>query len=258
MEFIYFLCIKSLCEENFEIFYIYRLDNTIYFEQLVTLNFMKIHLFSTGNNKIVPFNYQQKLIGLLHNWLGTNELHDKISLYSFSWLKGSERYKNGLTFPLGASWFISFHEEIYVKTIVQAIMDNPDMFCGMKVKDIFIKETPDLSSQDHFLLGSPVFVKRFENEKFKHYTYEDENTGKLMTETLRRKMEIAGLPEDPSLNIEFDLSYPNKKIKLVTIHDISNKCSMCPLIIHGTAQTKAFAWNCGVGSLTGSGCGSII
>ena len=50
----------------------------------------------------------------------------------------------------------------------------------------------------------------------------------------------------------------NKKEKLVTIHNISNKCSMCPLIIHGTPLTKAFAWNCGIGSLTGSGCGSII
>lgn len=71
-------------------------------------------------------------------------------------------------------------------------------------------------------------------------------------------MQIAGLPEDPSLKIEFDLSYPNKKEKLVTIHNISNKCSMCPLIIHGTPLAKAFAWNCGIGSLTGSGCGSII
>ena len=80
----------------------------------------------------------------------------------------------------------------------------------------------------------------------------------MMAETLRRKMQIAGLPEDPSLKIEFDLSYPNKKEKLITIHNISNKCSMCPLIIEGTPLTKAFAWNCGIGSLTGSGCGSII
>lgn len=219
---------------------------------------MRIHFKCTANTVTVPFDYQQKLVGVLHAWLGTNELHNKISLYSFSWLQGSRRYKDGLTFPVGATWFISFHEEEYVKTIVQSVMDQPDMFCGMRVKDILIQETPDLSSKEHFFLGSPVFVKRFDNGKYKHYTYEDENVGELMTETLKHKMRIAGLPDDPSLNIAFDLSYPNKKVKLVSIHGVNNRCSMCPLIIQGTAATKAFAWNCGVGSLSGCGCGSII
>jgi CRISPR-associated endoribonuclease Cas6 len=219
---------------------------------------MRIHLSTSANNELVPFNYQQKLLGVLHRWLGTNELHDKISLYSFSWLKGGKRYKNGLHFPYGANWFISFCEEKYVKAIINAIMDSPDMFCGMKVERIVIQETPDLSTQNHFQLGSPIFIKRFCDGNHKHFTYKDENTGEMMAETLRRKMQIAGLPEDPSLKIEFDLSYPNKKEKLITIHNISNKCSMCPLIIEGTPLTKAFAWNCGIGSLTGSGCGSII
>ena len=49
---------------------------------------MRLHIITTSNTTIVPFNYQQKLIGTVHNWLGKNELHDKISLYSFSWLKG--------------------------------------------------------------------------------------------------------------------------------------------------------------------------
>lgn len=219
---------------------------------------MRIHISTSNNTELVPFNYQQKLIGVLHAWLGTNELHDKISLYSFSWLKEGKRFKNGLTFPFGASWFISFCEEKYVKMIVQSIMDSPDMFCGIKVKEISIQETPDLSSQNNFRLGSPVLIKRQCDENHKHFTYKDENAGELMAETLRHKMRIAGLPEDPSLKIKFDLSYPNKKEKLVTIHNISNKCSMCPLIIEGTPLTKAFAWNCGIGSLTGSGFGSII
>ena len=219
---------------------------------------MRLHIITTSNTTIVPFNYQQKVIGTVHSWLGKNELHDKISLYSFSWLKGSKIYKNGLTFPKGANWFISFHEDIYIKNLVNQISEYPNIFCGMKVREIIIQETPDLSTQNHFQLGSPVFIKRFYDDNHKHFTYKDENSGELMAETLRHKMQIAGLPEDPSLKIEFDLSYPNKKEKLVTIHNISNKCSMCPLIIHGTPLTKAFAWNCGIGSLTGSGCGSII
>ena len=71
---------------------------------------MRIHLSTSANNELVPFNYQQKLIGVLHRWLGTNELHDKISLYSFSWLKGGKKdIKTDSIFlmaPTGLSLFV--------------------------------------------------------------------------------------------------------------------------------------------------------
>ena len=46
---------------------------------------MRIYLRTTPNDVIVPFDYQQKIVGTIHKWLGNNEIHDKISLYSFSW-----------------------------------------------------------------------------------------------------------------------------------------------------------------------------
>ena len=49
---------------------------------------MRIRIKTTEMKKILPFDYQGKLIGVIHKWLGNNELHDKISLYSFSWLLG--------------------------------------------------------------------------------------------------------------------------------------------------------------------------
>ena len=49
---------------------------------------MCIYLRTTPNDVIVPFDYQQKIVGTIHKWLGNNEIHDKISLYSFSWLLG--------------------------------------------------------------------------------------------------------------------------------------------------------------------------
>jgi CRISPR/Cas system endoribonuclease Cas6 (RAMP superfamily) len=58
---------------------------------------MRLHLSLTPNTEPVPFNYQHQLTGALHKWLGENELHDKISLYSFSWLRGrAERVDGGL------------------------------------------------------------------------------------------------------------------------------------------------------------------
>ena len=44
---------------------------------------MRIHLKTTANTQPVPFNYQQKLVGTIHKWIGPNSIHDKISLYSF-------------------------------------------------------------------------------------------------------------------------------------------------------------------------------
>ena len=45
---------------------------------------MRLLIRTTNNNKIIPFDYQGMLIGTLHKWLGYNDIHDKISLYSFS------------------------------------------------------------------------------------------------------------------------------------------------------------------------------
>ena len=63
---------------------------------------MRIHLKTTANDKLVPFDYQKYLVGTLHKWLGTNTEHDLMSLYSFSWLYGSVKEKDKLNFPKGA------------------------------------------------------------------------------------------------------------------------------------------------------------
>lgn len=73
-----------------------------------------------------------------------------------------------------------------------------------------------------------------------------------MTETLKHKMREAGLPEDDTLRVEFDISYSKKKKKMVTIHGIKSIANMCPVIIHGTQTSKRFAWVVGLGNGTGS------
>ena len=70
-------------------------------------------------------------------------------------------------------------------------------------------------------------------------------------------MRQAGLSDDETLDIHFDLSYSKKKIKLVRYHNIGNKVSLCPIRIKGKAETKLFAWNVGIGNSTGIGFGSI-
>lgn len=218
----------------------------------------RINLQTTPNNQVVHFDYQQKLIGSLHKWLGENDLHDRISLYSFSWLQNGMMVGGGYTFPKGANWFISFYDDNYLMNIVRTILSDPDMFAGLRVTDVSIQNTPDFTRREYFKLASPVFIKRrIEGKGNQFYTFEDEASGRFLVETLTHKMEIAGLPADDTLDIRFDLDYQAKKVKKVSIHGIDNKCNMCPVFIKGKPATKAFAWSVGLGNMTGSGFGAL-
>lgn len=218
---------------------------------------MRIHLQTTPNKEKIPFNYQHKLVGVLHKWLGTNDLHGKISLYSFSWLMNARPKGDGLDYPQGASLFISFYEDQYLKQVVRTILDDPEMCYGLSVVDITIEEQPDLTNRNQFKVASPIFIQRHHDKKSKHYTYNDAEAGELLKETLLHKMALAGLEPDETLTIRFDTSYPNKKIKLIDYRGIQNRVNYCPVIIEGKIETKAFAWQVGLGSSTGIGFGAI-
>ncbi|MEG1567511.1 MAG: CRISPR-associated endoribonuclease Cas6 [Anaerovoracaceae bacterium] len=219
---------------------------------------MRLHIKTTPNTVEVPFEYQQKLVGVLHKWLGDNNSeHDVTSLYSFSWLQNGNKLKDSLMFAQGAQWFISFHDEKVAKLVLKAILKQPEMFLGMNVCDVIVEENPDFSNKSKFLLASPIFIKRTINQVSKQYSYEEDGVGELMKQTLFTKMKIAGLKIDETLDIQFDLTYPGKKRKMIYYNKIGNKANMCPVIIHGMPETKIFAWNVGIGNSTGIGFGSI-
>lgn len=218
---------------------------------------MRIHLTTTPNTSPVGFNYQQKLVGTIHKWLGQNTIHDEISLYSFSWLNGGKLINNSLSFPEGASMFISFHDSDIAKTIARSIIRDPDMFCGMKVTSITIQEGPTNLNREVFACASPIFIKRkIADGTEKHFTFNDPEAATLLKETLLSKMKKAGM-EDHTFEICFDTSYPKKKLKLVRYRNIGNKANICPIIIKGKPEAKLFAWNVGVGNNTGIGFGAI-
>ena len=218
---------------------------------------MRIHLKTTPNTSPVPFNYQQKLVGTIHKWIGENSIHDKISLYSFSWLNGGRKVDNALEFPNGASMFISFYDETVIKQIIKTIMENQEMFCGLTVTDITIDKDPTVESRELFYCASPIFIKRkLKDGTIKQYNFNDEEASLLLKETLLSKMKEVGL-EDETLEVKFDMSFSKKKLKLIHYHGIGNKASLCPVIIKGKPETKLFVWNVGIGNCTGIGFGAI-
>lgn len=225
---------------------------------------MRIYLNLSPNTELVPFNYQQSLVGAFHKWLGENELHDDISLYSLSWLDhlGNPRYKTnkaktGLAFPHGAEMFISSVLPDLHKKSIDGIFKDQEINWGMKVQEVRMKPTPDFGTRHRFTAQSPILIQRTPEEK-KHQQYffhNDEMSNKYLTETLNRKMAKVGLTARAT--VSFDKSYNNPYVKMTKYRNINIKGSMCPVIVEGDPKAVQFAWEVGVGNSTGIGFGAL-
>lgn len=221
---------------------------------------MRLYFELSPNTEPVPWDYQHFLIGTLHKWLGRNELHDGISLYSLSWLEGAVRENNALTFPRGGRWFMSFHDSRLTEIVESAALRDPLVCCGMRVLKIQRQETPLFGPRYRFKVASPVLAReKKENGSIKHLLYSDEGVDVNMTKTLMHKLDIAGMHEESKgVQVSFDRTYKFARSKLVNIKGIKNKANFCPVIVQGTEKAVQFAWDVGVGNSTGSGFGSLL
>ena len=217
---------------------------------------MRLHIKIKTYHQIVPFNHQHLLTGILHKWLGWNQEHGDLSLYSFSRLEGGHKAKDGLLFENGSSFFFSAWDENMAKRLIKGIQNDPTMFNGMQVSEVIIQPTPDLTEKELFYPASPIFIKRYKEQNTEHITYNDPRASQCLKETLENKMQKAGLA-DETLDVHFDLSYHRAGTKLVTYKNIKNRANWCPVIIHGKPETKAFAWDVGLGNSTGVGFGAV-
>lgn len=218
---------------------------------------MRIYLKLTPNTEICPFNYQGHLVETFHRWMGhKNEIHDKLSLYSLSWLSKGKKIKNGLNFSNGTKWFISSHDENIIKKAIKGIQANPEVAFGMFVKELSISHTPSFSTNEKFQVASPVFIKRNIEKIQKYYYFKDKEANQLLTETLQNKLRKANL--DTNIQVQFDENYHNPYIKGTFYKKHKKKGSVCPVILEGSPEAIAFAWNVGIGNGTGIGFGALI
>ncbi len=227
---------------------------------------MRLHFTLSPNNKTVPFDYQHYLTGAFHKWIGDNDLHDGISLYSLSWLQGGvtmrqgKRIEGGLDFPDSARWFVSSHDETLMQKIADGAMRDSVVCCGMSVREVHAQLTPDFGARFCFKVGSPVLARSKDIDgRVTHFLHSDKEADEVLTQTLRHKMDKAGLDENhKTVSVQFDRAYRGARTKLVTIKGIGNRASVCPVIVEGTPEAVRFAWNVGVGHLTGNGFGSLL
>lgn len=217
---------------------------------------MRLRLKLSRNKQLVPFNYQPQLAGTIHKWLGQNEWHGSTALYSFSWLQRGESTGKGLSFPYGAYWEISAFEAIFLKRLIQGIRQDPNLAFGLRVTDITIQETPDFSNKETLFVTSPVLVKRTVEDKDIHYSHKDPVCEVLLTETLQRKLQIAGVTAKGA-KVSFLSDYSAAQTKIIYYNKIGNRVNICPVVIEGTPEQIAFAWEVGVGNSTGIGFGAL-
>lgn len=220
---------------------------------------MRIYLHLTPNTEIVPFNYQQNLVGAFHKWLGENELHDDLSLYSLSWLEGGKmrRDKKGYEFRQGARFFISSPLSDLHQKAVQGIFKDEHIRWGMKVQEVRMFPTPEFGNRQRFVAQSPIFIKRWikEDQNQKYYLHADPESNTLMTETLQSKLARQGLSTD--VTVAFDPNYLNPRTKHSIYKGIKIKSTLCPVIVEGDAKAVQFAWEVGIGNSTGIGFGAL-
>jgi CRISPR-associated endoribonuclease Cas6 len=217
---------------------------------------MRIHLKINSNNQIVPFNHQHLLTGVIHKWLGWNQEHGEISLYSFSRLEGGRVAKDGLLFETGSSFFFSSHDAELTKRLIKGIQLDPQMFNKLVVTEIVLQPDPNFSDRELFHTASPVFIKRQVDDKVEHIVFNDPRANQFLKETLESKLKSVGMV-DETLLVQFDTTYNRAGTKMITYKNIKNKASWCPVIIKGKPETKAFVWNVGLGNSTGIGFGAI-
>lgn len=218
---------------------------------------MRIYLHTTPNTEPVPYNYQPALVGALHKWMGRNEHHDSLSLYSLSWLSPGRARTGGLHWQEGASFSFSTPDPELIKCLIDGIQGDETIAWGMSVAEIVLRPTPEFGNTHTFLLESPVLIKRNTSERENRFFYpQDEEADDLLTETLKHKLSKAGMGELP-VTVGFDHSYSNIRTKGATYKGIHNKGTLCPVIVQGDPRAVAFAWEVGVGNCTGIGFGAV-
>lgn len=221
---------------------------------------MRLQLQLSPNTKPVPFNHLHQLTGALHKWLGENNIHDGLSLYSFGWLRGGEKVGNYLHYPHGAIWNVGFYDSQHAWSLAKGIIQDDQLGYGMKVKKALELPIPAFTASHTFLVDGMVVVRKKRSDDTREYLFWDNpQADDLLTGLLQKKLQKAGFsPEHQQVSVQFDRSYTKARIKLVDIKGTKHKGSSCPVIISGSPEAISFAWKVGIGELTGSGLGALL
>lgn len=216
---------------------------------------MRVYIKLNANKTLINYNYQELLTGVIHKWLGEdNEIHGKSAKICFSWLQNTKADKNGIRLTNDSYFFIGAYNTGIVKRITKGVIESPEMFNGVSVKEVILQEPPIFKEIEHFPMASPIFLKR--NSDNKHLTYKDEGFDNKLLENCRTKLEKAGIGVQ-GFEIELDPDNHYRETKLVTYKGIGNKATVAPVVIKGNQEQIEYLWSVGLGHSTGIGFGAL-
>lgn len=226
---------------------------------------MRLHFQLSPNRQAVPFDYPHFLTGAFHRWLGENQLHDGLSLYSLGWLQGGSARDGALHFPRGATWFVSAPDTevggALLHRVAGAALRSPAVCCGMEVTQIEAQPTPEFGQRRVFRADSPIFLRgtRTPDGFDPHLTFSDTGADEMLTHVLRRKLLAAGMEEHAEgATVRFDRGFKAPKTRLIQIQESKKRVNVCPVVVEGSPEAVRFAWNVGAGHLTGCAFGSLV
>lgn len=223
---------------------------------------MKFRIHLTANQASIPFNYAHKLCGIFHQWMGPNDLHNIMSLYSLGWLSGPGKAEKGaLWFKDGAHWDIGIYDDAVAERLVRGLLLKDFEFYSMAIRKVEKLALPDFSDGKHrFLTNSPVLLRRTEDDRSKTFILynQPEESRAMLTRIWRHKLKEAGKEAlADRVSASFDQAFRRPKTRLIDIKGIKNKGSVCPVIAEGPSEALEFLWETGAGELTGTGFGSL-
>lgn len=223
---------------------------------------MRLLLQLSPSPETLPYNYAYPLAQRLHQWLGReNPYHDNVSLYSFGTLHGAKPVEGGLRFPEGATWRISCWHQAMAMQLMDAIFAAPAVAFGMQVEEVRAQPRQQFGTRYTFFADSPILLKQFDKqtEKVNHITFRHNAAlaTALLNQSLHTKLQAAALPyTTDDFNLQF-VPTASAKTRLIDIHGIKNRASLCPVRIEGPQEVLQLAWLAGVGNSTGVGFGAL-
>lgn len=222
---------------------------------------MRLHLLlENAGLTPVPFDHLPELVGAVRHCLGANAADfTGADLYSLSWLHGGQGAGGrGITFPAGARWFVSAHHEALIQRLIGKLTRRASFAHGLRVAEARAESTPAFpAGEQRFLSASPVLVYNAAAPgPVEHLRFDDPRADELLTQLLREKLALAGLPS-AGATVRFDRVYPRARTKLVTYRGEGVKANVCPVLVAGTGCQIAFAWDVGVGHCTNKGFGAL-
>lgn len=218
---------------------------------------MRLHLTLSPNTVPVPFDHLDRLRARFHSWIGENDAHDGLSLYSFSWLSGGRASGDHVAFPRGAAWTLSLFDDALGKRLLRGLLADPAVGFGMAVAEAQVADEPEFSPEQRFVAASPVLTRRNRDDGGRdHLTFRDAAASETLTRTFHTKLTAADLPTDGAA-LRFDRDFGGAKTKLCRVKGNAFRANACPVIATGSPDQLRLLWLAGAGEMTGSGFGAL-